>query len=111
MYKAIEHQLGLHGIREYSVDDLRKLTADSLRKNKDRYLPFLTSSHKDELMSDEEFDRYCTDVEQTKKWGGNVELQVITNEIKVNTNVYQADCPILKFECEKPIIKHPLLIR
>lgn len=111
MYKAIEHQLGLQDIREYTVDDLRKLVAAALRKDKDNYLPFLTSSsNKDELMSDEEFERYCADMENTKKWGGNVELQIISKAISVNLHVYQADGPIIKFECDKPTLSRPLLI-
>lgn len=111
MYKAIEHQLSLQGVKEHTVDDLRKLVSDALRKNKDEYLPFLTSSsNKDELMGDEEFEQYCTDVAGTKKWGGNIELQIISKAISVNINVHQADGPVIKFECDKPTLKRPLLI-
>ena len=111
MYKAIEHQLGLQGVREYAVDDLRRLVSDALRKNRTDYLPFLTSSsNRDELMGDEEFERYCADVVGARKWGGNLELQIISKAISVDVHVYQADGPVIKFESEKSTLGRPLLI-
>lgn len=111
MYKAIEHQLGLQGVKKYTVNDLRKLVSDALRKNKDDYLPFLTSSsNEDGPMGDEEFEKYCADVEDTKKWGGDLELQIISKAISADIHVYQADGPIIKFECGKSALGRPLLI-
>ena len=110
MYKALEHQLNLQNIKAFNVDSLRKLTANSLRKNKDSYLPFLTNQDKDELMNDNEFEKYCLNIETTKKWGGDVELEVISKEININIHVYQADAPLIKFECKKSILTKTLLI-
>lgn len=111
MYKAIEHQLSLQDMKQYDVNALRKLTSDSLKANKDHYLPFLTSNlNVDQLMDDEEFEKYCIDVETTKKWGSDLELQVISKNISVNIHIYQADGSIIKFECDKPILNRPLLM-
>lgn len=110
MYNAIKHQLNLQGLNEYSVDDLRKLTAHTLRKEKDNYMPFLLNPETDELMNDQEYEQYCIDVELNKKWGSDIELQIISKKLKVNINVYQADGPVIKFNSDKLIINNPLLI-
>lgn len=110
MYNAIKHQLNLQGFNDYDLAGLRKLIADALRKNKDNYLPFLISTNKDEMMSDKEFDEYCRDVESNRKWGGNIELQIISKELNVNIRVYQADGPMIMFDSDQPRLKHPLQI-
>lgn len=111
MYNAIRHQLELHNLNKYNVEELRKLTANHLKNNKTDYLPFLLSNDKDELMNDNEFENYCKDIELNKKWGGNIELQILSKELKVNIKVYQADGPIIPFDCnDKTILKDSLLI-
>jgi OTU domain-containing protein 6 len=92
MYKAIEHQLSLLSTQT-SVPVLRKQTSDHLRAHQDDYLPFLTSDKTGDIMTPEEFDRYCSNIEKTKVWGGHIELRALSEVLKHAIEVVQADSP------------------
>ena len=38
------------------------------------YLPFLTNPDTEDILSPEEFDKYCTNIAETPAWGGDVEV-------------------------------------
>lgn len=92
MYKAIGHQLELHGT-QVTVKSLRCQTSDHLRKNRDDYLPFLVSDATGDLMSYDEFESYCICVEKTKAWGGQIELRALSQLLRQAIEVVQADGP------------------
>lgn len=91
MYKSIEHQLRLTRNRSVTVQELRTIAADYIRKHKDDFLPFLTSTDGESLLSDGEFEDYCHKIEATTTWGGQPELRAISNSLQVPIEVIQAE--------------------
>ena len=89
LYNAIKHQLELAGIMQ-SVESLRKTAADHIRANMDDLICYMTSSKSDDIMSQEEFNEYCNQVEKTKAWGSQIEIQALSTSIKVKIEVLQS---------------------
>lgn len=75
LYNAIAHQLKLIGDSlALDLSDLRKKTAIYLRENVDNFLPFINNPDSDELLSHEQYQKYCDNVAETNAWGGAVEV-------------------------------------
>lgn len=89
LYNALKHQLELANIT-HSVESLRKTAADYIRANSDELICYMTSAKSDDIMSQEEFDEYCNQVERTKAWGSQIEIQALSNSLKVQIEVLQA---------------------
>jgi OTU domain-containing protein 6 len=89
LYNAIRHQLELAG-QFYTVEELRKIAASYIRANKDELIFYMPSAT-GEMMSNHEFDEYCNQVENTKAWGSQVEIQALSNSLKVKVEILQAE--------------------
>lgn len=89
LYAALKHQLDLAGVSQ-SIESLRKLAADHVRKNRDDLICYMTSTKTDDMMSPEEFDEYCNQVEKTKAWGSQIEIQALSTSLRVQIEVLQA---------------------
>lgn len=89
LYNSIRHQLELQNL-SYSIDTLRKIAADYIRANKDELICYMPSSRGDDIMSQAEFDDYCNQVETTKAWGSQIEIQALSNALKLKIEVLQA---------------------
>lgn len=89
LYNSLRHQLELHNIF-HTVESLRKIAADYIRANKDELICYMPSSRGDDIMSQEEFDDYCNQVENTKAWGSQIEIQALSNALKIKIEVLQA---------------------
>lgn len=89
LFNAIRHQLELAGIIT-TVESLRKTAADYIRKNRDELICYMTSAKSDDTMSSEEFDEYCNQVENTKAWGSQIEIQALSNSLKAKIEVLQS---------------------
>lgn len=70
------HQLKINGETPLSLDDLRTKTAGYLRENMNDFLPFLSNPDSEDLLTPEEYEKYCNDVAETSAWGGAVEVNV-----------------------------------
>lgn len=70
------HQLKMNGATPLSLYNLRAKTADYLRENMNDFLPFITKPESDDLLSPEEYEKYCSDVAETNAWGGAIEVSV-----------------------------------
>lgn len=70
------HQLKINGETPLSLDDLRTKTADYLRENINDFLPFLSNPDSEDLLTPEEYEKYCNDVAETSAWGGAVEVNI-----------------------------------
>lgn len=90
LYNAVAHQLKINGETPLSLDDLRTKTADYLRENMNDFLPFLSNQDSEDLLTPEEYEKYCNDVAETSAWGGAVELQVLSRILKCPIEVIQA---------------------
>ncbi|CAG9839033.1 unnamed protein product [Diabrotica balteata] len=94
LYLAVNHQLQVTGRPTKSVNDLRKVTADFMRQNKDDFLPFMCNElDESEIVSEEQFENYCKDVATTKLWGGQLELRALSNILTCPIKVIQAAGP------------------
>lgn len=89
LYGAISHQLELFQINR-SIESLRKIAADYIRAHRDDLICYMTSSKSDDIMSQEEFDKYCQEVEKTKAWGSQIEIQALSNSLKIKIEVLQS---------------------
>lgn len=89
LYNAIKHQLELAGINQ-SVEGLRKIAADHIRHHQSELICYMTSSKTDDIMSTSEFIEYCNQVESTKAWGSQIEINALSNSLKVQIEVLQA---------------------
>jgi len=92
LFAGLVHQLGLQKL-EKSVKDLRKAATDEIRGNSDDYLPFLSHPVTGEMLDQEQFDKYCKDMQNTPAWGGQVELRALSQALKLPIEVVQADGP------------------
>lgn len=61
---------------------LRHETAEYMKAHSDDFLPFLTNKQGD-MMSPEDFNDYCKDLESTAVWGGQPE---VSNKADIEAN-------------------------
>ncbi len=71
MYAAIAHQINRGGVSQ-SVQQLRNLAADFMRSNIDDFMPFM-----DEVENEEQYVKYCDDIQRTAAWGSQLEVSSI----------------------------------
>ncbi|XP_001605347.1 deubiquitinase OTUD6B [Nasonia vitripennis] len=91
LYNAVAHQLKVIGnTPTLDLNDLRRQTAIYLRENTDNFLPFIDNPDSDELLSIEQYEKYCDNVAETSTWGGAIELQVLSCVLKCPIEVIQA---------------------
>ncbi|KAI1901674.1 hypothetical protein AGOR_G00036820 [Albula goreensis] len=105
MYRAVEDQLGGRG-QTLGLTQLRALTAKHMKSHVDDFLPFLTNANTGDMYTEDEFEKYCSDVEKTAAWGGQLELRALTQVLQVPIEVIQADSPtiVIGEEYSKPPI-------
>ncbi|PIK43718.1 OTU domain-containing protein 6B [Apostichopus japonicus] len=92
LYRAVADQL-LRQETETTVERLRKQTADYMRNHSDDFMAFLTNPETQDLLTSEEYEKYCLDVETTASWGGQLEINAMSNFLQVPVEVIQADGP------------------
>ncbi|KAF9424994.1 OTU domain-containing protein 6A [Podila epigama] len=109
LYNSIADQLAQRYQKQTSVKDLRHDTAEYMRKHADDFLPFLTNKHGD-MMSNEDFETYCTDLETTAVWGGQPELLALSQVHKVPIWVVQMGSPTVKLSADAYPSKSPLIV-
>ncbi|XP_068189639.1 deubiquitinase OTUD6B isoform X2 [Antennarius striatus] len=98
MYRAIEDQLAQRskpGLT-MSVKELRSHTAEHMRSHADDFLPFLTNSNTGDMYTTDEFEKYCSDMEHTAAWGGQLELRALTHVLHLPIEVIQANSSTIK---------------
>lgn len=90
LYNAVAHQMKVKGLTPLGFSDLRTKTATYLRENMNDFLPFLANSESEDLLTPEEYEKYCDNVAKTSAWGGAVELQVLSKILECPIEVIQA---------------------
>lgn len=93
LYKAIAHQISETKRKEVSVEELRKNVANYIREHKDDFIPFMSNPDTFEMLTDDEFEEYCSKIENTKVWGGQLEIRALSNFLKCPISVLQASGP------------------
>lgn len=92
MFAGLVHQLVQLNLNS-TVTDLRRNTADELMKNKADYSPFLSNPSTGDMLSDPEYQAYCSKMASTPAWGGQVELQAMATVLERPIEVVQAEGP------------------
>ncbi|KAG9510442.1 Deubiquitinase OTUD6B, partial [Fragariocoptes setiger] len=103
LYNALRHQLILAGDSNqestHTVNQLRQSTRDYLAAHSERFLPFMTNDNGDP-MSEQEYKKYCSNITNTKTWGGQIEITALAEVLARPIHVFQA-------EGQSPIISTP----
>jgi OTU domain-containing protein 6 len=93
LYHAIEHQLLIHQ-QKTDFHDLRKLTAEYIRKNSEDFIPFLLNDS-GMLMDSHMIEQYLYDLEFGCSWGGHVEIMALSRVLERPIYIYQVDPPLM----------------
>ena len=103
LFAAVCHQEGNADVRKLRQDCVEKIKSQKLD-----YLPFLTNPKTGEMLTDLEFDEYCSNMANTNAWGGQIELRAISEILGRRIEVLQAEGPPViigdNVEKEKPSI-------
>ncbi|XP_055911185.1 deubiquitinase OTUD6B [Eupeodes corollae] len=93
LYKAVAHQLQLTGRGAFTVAELRHQTANYILDNKDHLIFYMTNSNTGEILTDEDFIKYCQNIRNTAAWGGQIEIKALSSALRVPIEVLQATGP------------------
>ncbi|XP_052816865.1 deubiquitinase OTUD6B-like [Mya arenaria] len=93
LYAAICHQMKSRKLT-HSVDSLRSKVAAYMREHAADFMPFLTTDSGD-CFTDDDFEKYCVELETTPAWGGQLEIQALCEVLKVPIEVVQSEGPPL----------------
>ncbi|KAJ9084166.1 OTU protein [Entomophthora muscae] len=91
-----------------SFSQVRKKASEYLLSHPDDFLPFLPSET-DELLTEEKYTEYCSDVANTATWGGQIEISALSKAYAVPITVLQKDTT-LKIGLEEFPSSEPLKI-
>ncbi|KAL9974641.1 hypothetical protein ACROYT_G011702 [Oculina patagonica] len=94
LYNAIADQLSRRN-QQTEMQTLRKLAADYMLNHQDDFLPFLTDAKTGQLYTPDQFVHYCEELAGTATWGGHLEIQALSQALKMPIEVYQANSPVL----------------
>ncbi|EPY52581.1 OTU family cysteine protease [Schizosaccharomyces cryophilus OY26] len=101
LFASISHQLNYHFNIKLSYQQLRDHAASYISKHGDEYSGFLLDEDTGEVMS---VEQYCNEISTTGKWGGDIEIQALSNDLNVPIHVYNTNGPVIKFEPQD--VKH-----
>lgn len=92
LYSAIADQ-----IRDSTIDytHIRKLAAEQMRSHPEEYLPFMTNDLGD-MFTDDEYASYCSKVESTAEWGGQLEVMALSKALSRQIHIVQMSSDVLK---------------
>lgn len=88
LYRSVS--LGL-GEGENSFANVRSLVASHLRTHIADFMPFTESSN------EEEYEQYCSNVECSAEWGGDLEVRALSQALRRPVEVYRAYEGLLVF--------------
>lgn len=93
LYNAVCHQLNITGRKPIDTPTLRRLTAEYVAVNKDSLIFYMSNPDTGDELTDEEFEKYCDAIRNTKAWGGHIEIKAIAEILKAPIEVLQATGP------------------
>ena len=111
LYRSIADQLSLLNLRplpsgygtcavdddskekKTTVSELRRLTANYLRKHEEDFAPFFLATSDGENTT---FPEYCEKVELTAEWGGQLELRALSAVLSRRIDVFSADSAVVR---------------
>ncbi|KAI9024462.1 hypothetical protein CLU79DRAFT_107778 [Phycomyces nitens] len=109
LYNSIAKQLEYVYQEKINYPELRKEAARYMREHSDDFIPFLYKDDGD-IFSADDFKQYCNDVENSPRWGGQLEILALSKAKKVPIHVIQMGSPVLKIGDEEFAEKKPLVL-
>ncbi|XP_077982800.1 deubiquitinase OTUD6B-like isoform X1 [Glandiceps talaboti] len=94
LYNALQDQLQRQDI-QVSLQRLRKQTSEYLLSHQDDFLPFLINHNTGDLLTTDEYKKYCSDIVETAAWGGQHEIKALSHIFNQAIEIIQADVPPL----------------
>ncbi|EFN50896.1 hypothetical protein CHLNCDRAFT_141719 [Chlorella variabilis] len=73
---------------------LRQKVAEHMRQHAEEFKPFVLPEDLASGGGDDLFEAYCTELETTAAWGGQVELQALAQVLKSHIAVYTVGMPV-----------------
>ncbi|KAI7884247.1 OTU-domain-containing protein [Lichtheimia hyalospora FSU 10163] len=107
LYNAISNQLNERYNQQVSHQELRQAAAKYMREHPDDFIPFLYKDDGDMFTADD-FEQYCHDIENTPRWGGQLEILALSRAKEVPVHIVQMGAPVLKVNEEDFPGKEPL---
>ncbi|KAI8804812.1 hypothetical protein BJ742DRAFT_427346 [Cladochytrium replicatum] len=95
LYNAIADQLLLLDSQKIRYSELRHIAASYMRSHPDDFMPFCYTDNGD-MFTEDQYQKYCDDVENTAAWGGQLEIQALAKCVKRSIHVIQMNTPIVK---------------
>ncbi|CAO3654086.1 unnamed protein product [Mucor fragilis] len=89
LYNAFADQLKTRYNKEVTYKELRQSAAEYMRQHPDDFRPFL-------YLEDGDFDKYCDDMINTARWGGQLEVLALARSSQVPVDIIQDGGPIIK---------------
>lgn len=100
LYNAVRHQLALLQKPPLTIAQLRTITADYIMANRDDLINYMTNAAGD-CLTEKEFLDYVEAVRNTRAWGGQIEIQALSNSLRCPIQVIQATGTITQGESFK----------
>ncbi|ORY85761.1 hypothetical protein BCR37DRAFT_377477 [Protomyces lactucae-debilis] len=94
LYSAFADQLGLHRNLQVDYKELRKQTASFIREHSDDFSPFLQFEAGEPVT----VEAYAKEIEETARWGGEMEILALARKFEVSVSVVQAAGDDLVYE-------------
>lgn len=92
LFASIADQLEERMSLVVDVKTLRSKAAEHIRKNADEFASYLFDDKTGELI---DIDTYCDTLENTAMWGGEVEIQALSQVFSTPIRVYFASQPVM----------------
>jgi OTU domain-containing protein 6 len=89
LFEAVSHQLSYNSNLTYHQAELRKMAAQYINSNVDKYAPFIDYEEHGVATVEE----YCGLVCRNGWWGGDLEMDALANALKAKITVFKADGP------------------
>jgi OTU domain-containing protein 6 len=85
LYASLEHKDGTNSGFDYK--ELRRIASIYMKNHSNDFIPFMQDS--------QPFDSYCNQVENGAIWGGQMEIQAISQSFELKIIIYQSDMKIV----------------
>ncbi|KAJ2391135.1 OTU protein [Coemansia sp. RSA 2611] len=107
LYSAFADQIGTYHGQSASYAQMRQRAAEYMRSHCDDFIPFMVHDSGD-MFSEEDFERYCDDIETTATWGGQQEITALAHALQLPVHVYQSGVPVLRIGEDAYAAKDPI---
>eukprot|EP00842_Homolaphlyctis_polyrhiza_P006579 jgi/Hompol1/6922/HPOL_005124-RA len=108
LYNALADQLKLHDPSStMTYRDLRRMAAEYMSSHSDDFIPFLVNDQGD-MYTQTEFVTYCQKMQDEAVWGGQLEIQALSQSLQRQIHVIQSGSPVIKVGesfTDSPVLK------